>query len=530
MKLERTCSILDFSESESIDLPEEGSDNWTPFIQESTKMLEPTARPKENSSSSTDSFDSYRAPMKHHRTYRRSSSPPLEVLKQTDVVEGADNELLDYGEQEDDHIDYDLYIDLPEVIGFSTQAVPFSFVATEKFTDLPAVNLTPGASSSAQEHNSTEFVGDGDNVIFYVSSASLGASLKGKDGTQENFPADKEDLIPEAVSAIPSEDISVDNIIPSPLSSLPLLAIEQTVVADAEEEDVDDYARTAAKVILSKLFSRFKRTPLDQLHSLSSFVDKMFNLLEGLPLDLFGIKSKVNGVLGKARLLTEARDSNSFDMLHQTVLEKLDLICHEEKLKVQKVDEITSASSHLQAEEIGLCSTRENLEKEISSIEENILSLQEQVVMKRYEVHGSPLSANSSLVAGNPALRRASALKITVNLSASSSSSNAFHFDEAAYFLKHLSFLEESLSSAIISSIVLSPSAPITRTSANDFCETDRDNGVLTLLCTCGGNSSSMKMASERERGRQKPLNKDLNLHFNGNEVVGKMKMEWVWR
>lgn len=33
-----------------------------------------------------------------------------------------------------------------------------------------------------------------------------------------------------------------------------------------------------------------------------------------------------------------------------------------------------------------------------------------------------------------------------------------------------------------------------------------------------------------RERGGQKPLNKDLNLHFNGNEVVGKMKMEWVWR
>lgn len=51
------------------------------------------------------------------------------------------------------------------------------------------------------------------------------------------------------------------------------------------------------------------------------------------------------------------------------------------------MDEITSASSQLKAEEIGLCSTRENLEKEISSIEENILSLQEQVVMKRHEVN-----------------------------------------------------------------------------------------------------------------------------------------------
>ena len=159
------------------------------------------------------------------------------------------------------------------------------------------------------------------------------------------------------------------------MPSLPLLAVEQTVVADAEEKDVDDYARIAAKVILSKLFSRFKSTPLDQLHSLSSFADKTFNLLEGRHLDLFGIKSKVNGVLGKARLLIEARDSNSFDTLHQTVSEKLVIICHEEKLKVQKVDEITSASSQLKAEEIGLRSTRENIMKEISSIEETFLSL-----------------------------------------------------------------------------------------------------------------------------------------------------------
>ncbi|KAJ8620342.1 hypothetical protein MRB53_028871 [Persea americana] len=116
-------------------------------------------------------------------------------------------------------------------------------------------------------------------------------------------------------------------------------------------------------------------------------VDKTLNLLEGLPLDLSRIKCKVNGILGKARLLTEARDSNSFDTLHQTVLEKLVLICHEEKLNVQKVDEVTSASSQLKAEEIGLCSTCENLEKEISSIEEQILSLQGQVVMKRHEVN-----------------------------------------------------------------------------------------------------------------------------------------------
>ena len=67
-----------------------------------SEMLEPAARPKENSSSSIDSFDSDRAPMKHHRIYHRSSSPPLEVLKQTDVVEGADNGLLDYGEREND--------------------------------------------------------------------------------------------------------------------------------------------------------------------------------------------------------------------------------------------------------------------------------------------------------------------------------------------------------------------------------------------------------------------------------------------
>ncbi|KAJ8620407.1 hypothetical protein MRB53_028936 [Persea americana] len=155
-----------------------------------SKMLKPAVRPKENSSSSTDSFDSDRAPMKHHRTYHRSSSPPLEVLKQTDVVEGDDNKLLDYGEQEDDQIDYDLYSDSPEVTSFSTQAVSFSSGATERFTDLlavkvaePFIYLTPGASSSAQ----------------------------------------------------------ADNAIPSPLPSLPLLAIEQTVVADAEEEDVDDY-------------------------------------------------------------------------------------------------------------------------------------------------------------------------------------------------------------------------------------------------------------------------------------------------
>ncbi|KAJ8615183.1 hypothetical protein MRB53_034555 [Persea americana] len=365
-------------------------------------MFEPAASPNENSSSSTDSFDSDRAPMKHHRTFHRSSSPPLEVLKQSDVVEGADNELLHYGEREDDQIDYDLYSDLPEVTSSSPQVVFFSSGATERFIDLPAVKvaepflyLTAGASSGAQADTSfvdrsraqQEFVGDGDNVIFYVGSALLGASLEGKNGTQENLPTDKEDLVPEVVSTTPSEGVIVDNAIPSPLPSLPLLAIEQTVVADAEEEDVDDYARIAAKVILSKLFSRFKRTPLDQLHSLSSFVDKTFNLLEGLPIDLSGIKSKVNGILGKARLLTEARDSNSFDMLHQTVSEKLVLICHKEKLKVQKVDEITSASSQLKAEEIGLCSTCENLEKEISSIEENILSLQEQVVMKRHEVN-----------------------------------------------------------------------------------------------------------------------------------------------
>ncbi|KAJ8619889.1 hypothetical protein MRB53_028418 [Persea americana] len=123
--------------------------------------------------------------MKHHRTYHRSSSPPLEVLKQTNVVEGADNELLDYGEQEDDQIDYDLFSDLPKVTG---------------------------------------------------------APREGKNGTQENFLVDKEDLVPEVVGSIPSEDVIVDNVIPSPLPSLPLLAIEQTDVADAEEEDVDDYA------------------------------------------------------------------------------------------------------------------------------------------------------------------------------------------------------------------------------------------------------------------------------------------------
>ena len=82
-----------------------------------------------------------------------------------------------------------------------------------------------------------EFVGDGDNVIFYVGSALLGkndshflfffyhvlynmnmwniffffwgASLEGKNGTQENFPTDKEDLVPEVVGAIPSEDVIV---------------------------------------------------------------------------------------------------------------------------------------------------------------------------------------------------------------------------------------------------------------------------------------------------------------------------------
>ncbi|KAJ8643808.1 hypothetical protein MRB53_005556 [Persea americana] len=199
-------------------------------------MLEPTARPKEDSSSSTDSFDLDRAPMKHHRTYHRSSSSPLEVLKQTDVVEGANNEFLDYGERDDDQIDYDLYSDLPEVTGFSTQAISFSSGVTKTFTDLPVVKvaepflyLTLGASSSAQ----------------------AGASLEGKNGTQENFPADKEDLVPEVVGAIPSEDVIV----------------EQTVVADAKEEDLDDYARIAAKVILSKLFSRFKRT-----HHLINFI------------------------------------------------------------------------------------------------------------------------------------------------------------------------------------------------------------------------------------------------------------------
>ncbi|KAJ8649361.1 hypothetical protein MRB53_002384 [Persea americana] len=178
-------------------------------------MLEPVARPKENSSSSTDSFDSDRAPMKHHRIYHRSSSPPLEVLKQTNIVEGT--------------------------------AVNKNLLKME-------------------------------TVIFYVGSALLGASLEGKNGTQANFLVDKEDLVLEVVGAIPSEDVIVDNVIPSPLLSLLLLAIKQTVVPDAEEEDVDDYARIVAKVILSKLFSRFKWTPLDQLHSLSSFVDKTFNL------------------------------------------------------------------------------------------------------------------------------------------------------------------------------------------------------------------------------------------------------------
>ena len=51
------------------------------------------------------------------------------------------------------------------------------------------------------------------------------------------------------------------------------------------------------------------------------------------------------------------------------------------------MDEITYASSQLKAEEIGLCSTHENLEKEISSIEEDILSLQKQVVIKRHKVN-----------------------------------------------------------------------------------------------------------------------------------------------
>ncbi|KAJ8630885.1 hypothetical protein MRB53_024208 [Persea americana] len=262
-----------------------------------SEMLEPATRPKENSFPSIDSFDSDRAPMKHHITYHRSSSPRLEVLKQTDVVEGANNELLDYGERDDDQIDYDPYSELSEVIGFSTQAVFFSSGATERFTNLPAVKMKMiflDTSFVDRNRAQQEFVGDGDNVIFYVGSALLGASLEGKNGTQENFPTDKEDLVPEVVGAIPSEDVIVDNVIPSPLPSLPLLAIEQTVVADVEEEDVDDYARIVAKVFLSKLFLRFKRTPLDQLHSLSSFVDKTFNLLEGLPLDLFVIKSKVN--------------------------------------------------------------------------------------------------------------------------------------------------------------------------------------------------------------------------------------------
>ncbi|KAJ8649011.1 hypothetical protein MRB53_002034 [Persea americana] len=216
-------------------------------------MIGLAARPKENSSSSKDSFDSDRAPMKHHRAFHRSSSPPLEVLKQSNVVEGADNELLDYGEQEDDHIDSDLYSNLPEVTSFSTQAVSFSFGVTERFTDLPAVKvaepflyLTPGASSGAQA--GTEL---NRNLLEMGTMSVLtlvGASLEGKNGTQENFPADKEDLVLEVVGAIPSEG----------------------VIVDAEEEDVDDYARIAAKVILSKLFLRFKWTPLDQLHSLSS--------------------------------------------------------------------------------------------------------------------------------------------------------------------------------------------------------------------------------------------------------------------
>ncbi|KAJ8615255.1 hypothetical protein MRB53_034627 [Persea americana] len=231
------------------------------------KMLEPVVRPKENSSSSTDSFDSDRAPMQHHRTYHRSSSPPSEVLKQTDVVKGS--------------------------------------------RTLPLFNTRTKFKCPSRNRAQQEFVGDGDNVIFYVGSALLGQKWDPRE-----FSCSKEDLVLEVVGAIPLEDVIVDNVIPSTLPSLPLLAMEQTVVANAEEEDLDDYAQIATKVILSKLFSRFKRTPLDQLHSLSSFVDKTLNLLEGLPLNLSGIKSKVNGVLGKARLLTKARDSNSFDMLH----------------------------------------------------------------------------------------------------------------------------------------------------------------------------------------------------------------------
>ncbi|KAJ8630566.1 hypothetical protein MRB53_023889 [Persea americana] len=113
--------------------------------------------------------------MKHHRTHHRSFSPPFEVLKQIGVVDSAAYELLDYGEQEDDMVDYDLYSDLPKVTG---------------------------------------------------------ASFEGKNETQENFPADKEAIVPEVVGVIPSDEA----------------VVEQAVVADADEEDVYDYARSIAKV------------------------------------------------------------------------------------------------------------------------------------------------------------------------------------------------------------------------------------------------------------------------------------------
>lgn len=76
------------------------------------KMLEPAMMPKVNSPSSTDSFDWDSALIKHHRA----------LHKQVDVVNSTANELLDYGEYEDDLIDCDLLSDLPEVTCFSTQA------------------------------------------------------------------------------------------------------------------------------------------------------------------------------------------------------------------------------------------------------------------------------------------------------------------------------------------------------------------------------------------------------------------------
>ena len=96
------------------------------FLSIRQRCLTLQRRPKANSSS-TDFFDSDTAPMKHHRTHHRSFSPPFEVLKQIGVVDSAAYELLDYGEQEDDMVDYDHYSDLPKVTGLFTQAGLFVF-------------------------------------------------------------------------------------------------------------------------------------------------------------------------------------------------------------------------------------------------------------------------------------------------------------------------------------------------------------------------------------------------------------------